>query len=233
MRQYSSCYEFTEKGCRSFEKVFLNELADSQVDLSDVSIAKPISDTQELLVKRCETSKELAQSVIDSIGAGRVYELLECSGLWSWLTFVFRCQLFSRQSDGRWKVGEVYRWCPSDPNDWRKSQRHLIRMPVQLLSTFGDDADHLICGKPSVLPDIREQLTSQQDMFDRTFQQVARSLYFDPKNKKVKRGASGKGQGSSRRLAQVRRQFDVTWDLEELDVSMIMDMLPSEFDRFK
>ena len=106
-------------------------------------------------------------------------------------------------------------------------------MPAQLLAEFGADADHLLCGRPSVLPEIREQLTSQQDMFDRSFQRLARSLYFDTKNRKLKVGAGGKGPGSPRRLAQVRRQFDITWDLASLDDTTLMEMLPSEFERFK
>ena len=63
---------------------------------------------------------------------------------------------------------------PAAPNDWQKAQRHLVRMPVLLYAAFGDDADHLICGKPSIGPDIREQLTSQQDMFSANFQRACR-----------------------------------------------------------
>ena len=233
MSNFNSCFEFTPKGLAIFERVFEGISPDEDVDLADLSIVSPIEGTAELVVREYATARELAQAVLDSLPAVEVRNLLHRTGLWCWLTFVFRHQMFSRDESGRWNTGEVHRWLASDPNDWRKGQRHLIRMPAQLLAEFGVDADHLLCSKPSVLPDIREQLTSQQDMFDRNFQKLARSLYFDSKNRKLRVGAGGKGPGSPRRLAQVRRQFDMTWDLASLDDTALMEMLPSEFGRFK
>ncbi len=144
-----------------------------------------------------------------------------------------RDQLFKKAGDGSWQVGEIHRWYPSNANDWQKGQRHLVRMPVLLLKSFGQDADHLLCGHPSVLSEIREQLTSQHGMFNPAFQKVARTLYFDDEVGKLKRGTGGKGAGTPRRLAQVRKQLDVTWDLEGLDPSRIIAILPKEFSRFK
>src|SRR5690606_29016861 len=118
-------------------------------------------------------------------------------------------------------------------NDWQKGQRHLVRMPVLLLKSLGDTADHLLCSAASVLPEIREQLTSQQDMFNPSFQQVARVLYFNDNTSTLKRGAGGKSGGTPRRLAKVRQQLDVTWDLEDLDAMKIIETLPVEFSRFK
>ena len=233
MSHFNSCFEFTSKGLPIFENVFEGVSSDQDIDLDDPSIVSPIEGTSELVVREYETARDLAQAVIDSLSAEGVRHSLHRIGLWCWLTFVFRHQLFSRDESGRWNSGEVHRWLASDPNDWRKGQRHLIRMPAQLLAEFGGDADHLLCGRPSVLPEIREQLTSQQDMFERSFQRLARSLYFDSKNCKLKIGAGGKGPGSPRRLAQVRRQFDITWDLASLDDTTLMKMLPSEFERFK
>jgi len=62
---------------------------------------------------------------------------------------------------------------------------------------------------------------------------VAKTLYFDPSTGKLKRGAGGKGGGRPRRLAKVRQQFDVTWEIEELGHDRILALLPSEFERFK
>ena len=232
MEAFDSCFTFTRKGRAIFRSVFANNCSDRDIDLSDVSIVRKVEGTTQLVVKECGTAKELAGTILSSLNS-TVHRLLKCKGLWCWLTFVFRHQLFARNSNGLWITRENHRWDPADPNDWLKGQRHLVRMPVHLLATFGESADHLLCGKPSILPEVREQLTSQQDMFDLTFQQLARTLYFDDHTRQLKMGAAGKGPGSARRLAQVRRQFDMTWDLSELDVETIMAMLPSEFDRFK
>jgi hypothetical protein len=107
-------------------------------------------------------------------------------------------------------------------------------MPVLLYATLGDDGDHLICSKPGIGPEIREQLTSQQDMFSRNFQRACRNLYYDEAVGSVKKGAGGKDRaGVPRRMAAVRKQLDVTWDMTDLSAEKILELLPAEFDHFK
>ena len=233
MDSYDSLYEFTKPGMEIYRKVMLGEVPEGALDLSDPHYVTIVAETGRFSPAEYETAKEMAEAILESIGNMELFDLLPLEGLWAWLTFILRDHLFKSDAGGRRKLGEIYRWDPSDPNDWQKGQRHLVRMPVQLLSFLRHDADHLICGHPSVLPDIREQLTSQQDMFSKTFQHVARSLYFDDVSGKLKRGAGGKGPGSPRRLAKVRQQLNVTWELEDLDHERIIWMLPDEFKRFK
>lgn len=233
MISYSTLRRFNYNGLEAFEKIFTGQIDDTAIDPSDPALTSPVKGTGSFTPQDFASAKEMAQAVLTSIGTVSLFELLPDTGLWAWLTFVARDQLFKRAADGNLKVGEVHRWYPSNPNDWQKGQRHLVRMPVLLLSTLGNDADHLLCGAPAVLPEIREQLTSQQDMFNPTFQRVARSLYFDDATGSLKRGAGGKSGGTPRRLAKVRQQLDVTWDLEDRKPSDIVAALPAEFSRFK
>jgi len=233
MTGYSALFEFTDTGLDAFNRIFTGQLDDAAIDLSDTTLATRIAGTTAFDASEFATAKDMATAILAAVQNLNVFEILPRKGLWAWLTFVLRDQLFKRDAAGIWKVGEMHRWFPSDPNDWQKGQRHLVRMPVLLLSTLGDNADHLLCGRPGVLPEIREQLTSQQDMFNPAFQQVARTLYYDSGNGGLKRGAGGKGGGSPRRLAKVRQQLDVTWDIESLQVANILATLPGEFDRFK
>lgn len=226
-------YEFNETGLKFFERVFRGELDQSAIDPTGPYLARRLVGTTIFQITNFESASEMARAILSAMDSRDPYELLPRTGLWAWLTFVLRDQLFKNTSDGKWKVGELHRWYPSDPNDWQKGQRHLVRMPVVLLHSLGKNADHLLCGSPSVLPEIREQLTSQQDMFNPVFQQVARALYFDDASGGLKRGAGSKGKGSPRRLAKVRQQFDVTWSLEDLEPERIMELLPAEFARFK
>ena len=230
---YDSLYKFTEPGMDLYQKVFMNMCQEVTLDIFDPYLVSKVDGTRPFTPVQYNTAKEMARAVLGSIGGMSLSDLLPQAGLWAWLTFILRDQLFKCDARGKRKVGEIHRWYPSDPNDWQKGQRHLLRMPVQLLYSLGDDADHLLCGHPSVLPEIREQLTSQQDMFNQTFQHVARNLYYDVTSGKLKRGAGGKGGGSPRRLAKVRQQLDVTWDFEDLDCEKIIKMLPREFERFK
>lgn len=233
MDGFDSLCAFTKPGMDMYRQIMRGDAPEEILDLSDSYHVTQVDGTGRFSPTEYGTAKEMAEAILESIGDIHLPDLLPQEGLWAWLTFILRDHLFRRDSSGKRKLGEIHRWDPSDLNDWQKGQRHLVRMPVHLLSFFGHDADHLLCGHPSILPDIREQLTSQQDMFSKTFQHVARSLYFDNVSGKLKRGAGGKGPGSPRRLAKVRQQLDVTWELEDLDHAKILEMLPAEFERFK
>lgn len=232
MNKYHSVYEFSPKGMSAFRRAFTGEISEDAFDPTDSEFAKPVAGSGGITDEPTETAKELAKKVIASLGAEWT-RLLPRAGIWAWLAFVLRDDLYPVDKAGVRKVGEVWRWYPSDPGDWQKAQRHLVRMPVVLLGTFGDAVDHLLCGKPSVLPEVREQLLGQQDMLFRNFQEAARKLYFDDDKGTVKKGVGGKGAGSPRRLRDLRRQLDVTWNIFDLEPDEIVELLPNEFDRFK
>ncbi len=230
---YSTLYEFTPAGLAIFQKAFMGEIDEDAINLLDPSTVQKLDGTGSIETMPFETAKEMAVAVMSAVGSRELSDLIPRNALWAWLTFVLRDVLFPKDGAGRRKVGELHRWYPSDANDWQKGQRHLVRMPVQLHSSLGNNADHLLCVPPSVLPDIREQLTSQQDMFHPTFQAVARLLYFDERKNKLKVGSGGKGGGSPRRLAKIRQQLVVTWNLFDLPPETLIEMLPKEFNRFK
>jgi hypothetical protein len=230
--QYRCVYEFTDRGLRAFRQVFEAGLAEDAFDPCDPAFATPLPGSRSIDDAPAETARELAARVLAALPADW-RPLLARPGIWAWLTFMLRDTLLPRTRDGTRKLGEVHRWLPSDPGDYRKAQRHLLRMPVTLLGDLGDTADHLLCGDPAVPGELREQLTSQQHMFSREWQAAMRALYYDDATGRLKRGAGGSGAGSPRRAAQVRRQLDVTWDLFRLDTAAILALLPPEFDRFK
>lgn len=232
MTEYPRLYSLTNLGLQVFEKIFNGSLGDAELDLSNQDLVEPLKSTTALKISDFGSAKEMAQAVLNALGERELHDLLPDTGLWAWLTYVMRDQLFSKDKTGRRKIGEVHRWYPSNPGDWQKGQRHMVRMPVILLANLGEDADHLLCNSPAVLPEIREQLTSQQDMFTRSFQKLARTLYYDEQKDGLKTGAGGKGGGSPRRLAKVRQQLDVTWDLDDLGVERVLRTLPVEFDRY-
>ena len=232
MVSYNALYEFTPVGLDAFQRVFLGTLDEHAIDLSDPELAVKIAGTKQFTPAQYSSAKSLAIDILAAIDKKSLFDLMPNTGLWAWLTFVLRDQLFKSSGAGGWKTGEIHRWYPSDPGDYQKGQRHLVSMPVLLQNTLGHNADHLLCGPVHAHGDVREQLTSQQDMFSSGFQAVARSLYFDENIGSLKRGAGGKGAGSPRRLAKIRQQLDVTWDIDELSHEKILEKLPTEFDKF-
>jgi hypothetical protein len=233
MTRYSSLFELTPEGLRIFERIMTRQLPETALDVESPLHAIPLGGTRALEIAEFATVKEMAAAICKSLGEQSAQAHAGNTGLWAWLTFVLIDNLFPVKKGAR-KILEYYRWYPAPPNDWQKAQRHMVRMPVLLLAAFGDVADHLICGKPSIGPDIREQLTSQGDMFSANFQRVCRMLYYDEANATVKRGGgSKKGPGIPRRLAAVRQQLDVTWDMTDLSTERILELLPAEFDQYK
>lgn len=231
-KEYPAIYRLTSEGMELFQGVMTGQLDESALDALDPKLSQRVEGTSKLVVWEFPTAKDMAHEICNSFGNVSPQSLAGDVGLWAWLTFVLIDIVLPKEGGTR-KTMELFRWFPAPPSDWYKAQRHLVRMPVLLFHAFGQNADHLICANPSVGPDIREQLTSQQDMFSLNFQRAARILYFDHAKGKVKRGAGSKVAGSPRRLATVRQQLDVTWDMTDLSAERILDLLPKEFDRFK
>lgn len=226
--------ELTPLGMERFQRDFENALSTYDLDLSNTAICAPVAGTSRFVIEDYPTRKEMAQAICAAFGHLRPEREQGRLGLWAWLTWVLREQLFlaDNKVPGRRRVGEVWTWMPSHPNDFRKAQRHKVRLPVILWATLGQDADHLLCGKPSEPGELTSQLTSQQDMLARGFQQLCRQMYYDDQKGGLRRGAAGSGPGSARHLARVRKQLDITWDMTDLGPDRIRDLLPGSFSKF-
>lgn len=230
--KYDSLYEFTDLGMRQFEAYFLGKIAETSIAPLDPAIALPLEGTQTFSAQRFTTSKEMAMTIATALAETEISHVIGNRELWAWLTFVLRDTLF-KKSAGNYIFGAQDVWMPSDPSDYRKAQRHKVRLPVQLYTQFGDDADHALCGRPDTPGDVRENTTAQQDMFLPEFQKLCKILYYDSINNKFKHGAGGRGGGSPARLAAIVRQFEVTWDIQSFTVNDWLSKLPAEFDRFR
>ena len=215
-----------------FIEIMKDEKPEDLLDLTDSSLVRAIEGTDSLAVKDFYSTLSMVSAILSSLGKISLSSVLKNEGLWCWLTYILRDVVTPRDKHGMRKLGEIWRWLPSNPDDYQKAQRHLIRMPVLLREKFGENADHLLCGRPSQRGEVMEQLTSQGDMFNLSFQKLARTLYFDEANSKLKRGSGTKGGGSPRRLAKVKKQFEVNYDIQGLDLDSFLELLPKEFDRF-
>lgn len=157
-------------------------------------------------------------------------------GLWSWLALFYFDEFCNIDSEGNPKPGERARWIPEVWN-FRKYYRHLLAGPYRIYNTYREDPEialALLCTPPYQPGEVVEQLTSRQELVtNSSIIEAATKLYVDNKGESHKRGAAGKGPGSARRLADIIAQLDLTWDLYSMDADEILDMLPSEFDRFK
>lgn len=157
-------------------------------------------------------------------------------GLWAWLALFYFDQLAPSQTGGSRKVGERARWIPA-VGDFRKYYRHLLAGPFRVYRAHRDNPERVrvLLANPVHTPgEPAEQIAAYQELVtNNSIVEAATDLYVDNKTKQYKRGASGKGSGTPRRLADVLSQFDLTWDLYAMSKGAILDMIPAEFDRFR
>lgn len=197
---------------------------------------------------RYKTAKDLAEHICKKLKISDFYQYQNDYLLWGWLTLAMWENLQSlkptehdekylfkpyKLEKGKYVLREKWVFVPAEPKDFYKYQRHILRTPCELFSRFGSDADHLLAQKPNVRGDVLEQLTSRHTFWDKLFVKVGNMLYWDSKKRIYKKGATGKGRGSPRRLRRAYRQFDVTWQIDKTDASSFVKRLPKEFDLFK
>ncbi len=109
MSTYPFLYEFNAAGLDAFERVFTGQIDDSAVDPVDPALASRVEGTKPFTLAEFPTAKSMAESVLASLGSANLFDLLPNTGIWAWLTFVLRDQLFKKDGEGIWKVGEIQR----------------------------------------------------------------------------------------------------------------------------
>jgi hypothetical protein len=233
MITYDHIRAFNEDGLSRFNSIMDGTNPLGNLDPLDPDCTTIVAGTKSLKIASFSNRKEMAEAITNAFGAQKPEMLQHETGIWTWLTWVLRDQLFDRDPQTRClKVGEEWVWNPAKPNQYQKAQRHKVRLPVVIWSTLGTDADHLLYGPVKSPGELISQLTSQQDMLAPSFQKLCRKLYFDDDAIKVKKGAAGAGAGSARRLARIRKQLDITWDMSDLNTEDILKLLPAEFQKF-
>lgn len=158
--------------------------------------------------------------------------------LWSSLALHWFDDLCMRKKDGSRNAGAKYRFILT--SDYNTYYRHLVRTPWRLVSDYGSSARlMLISPDPkrdalSNLGDLLEHILSRQHIArNPTIVEMANKLYFDKKTNRPRKNITGEGGGGPRRFGVVMRQFELTYDPEETGRDAFINILPSEFDRWK
>ena len=201
-------------------------------------------DTSESIKSSAEMNPAPIESRLDA--AERISELLsqlepatkgkleKDRGFWSWLSlFYFEsvCPMVSGKRDpGRWDRHVI------DPKG-RGPYRHLLQAPYTIYSSFRGsyrDAMAALYTAVSAPGELAEQITGRQHLVSiRSVVKAYTELYFDPFKGTHKKDAAGRRRGSASRFGVVLNQLDRTFDLGSMSANQILDLLPSEFDRYK
>lgn len=156
--------------------------------------------------------------------------------LWSWMSLFFFDSVCPLQSNGTRRVGAMARYI-LEGTDYKRYYRHLLvsaYLPYFANRDNPQRAIALLCQTPSVPGEIVEQIVGRQDFIaNPTIVSAVSALYYDAETGRPKKGSSGKGPGTPRRLADVLRQFDRTWDIHSMRPQQLINFLPKEFSRFR
>jgi hypothetical protein len=148
--------------------------------------------------------------------------------LWSWLALFYFDQLAPVREDGKRRPREDYHYIPTD----QRTERHLLAGPYKLYRLHGEHARVLLHppvhqhGRFIFDLDYRRDLLTNRGLI-----QVVDDLYWNPKTKRPRRGATSDDRpGSLRRLIAVVQQFELNYDLFGMSAAEIRALLPAEFD---
>ena len=173
-----------------------------------------------------------------------IFNLLEKSSasgetdkeLWAWLSLYYFETIHKKDKNNEYKLGEINKWIPNF-EDYRKYYRHLLLGPWNIYKQHKGDEEiisGILCGEIHTPGDVFEQLASRQEWITSSqVQKAVTKLYYDKKNKSLKKGSGGKGGGSARRLSDVLKQFNMNYDFYAISSNDLIGLLPREFDRYK
>ena len=155
------------------------------------------------------------------------------SYLWSWLSAFYFDLLCPIEAGIRYPKAEERHILSSE--NWRRYYRHLIAAPLRLYIELGELSIGYLDGKINVHGEYFEQLASAQDIATSPgIIEAANILFWDPERRSFKHGSRGKDKpGTIRRYARdIIPQFQMTYDLNSMSGQEIVDLLPSEFERW-
>lgn len=158
------------------------------------------------------------------------------AGFWAWLSLALFDQVCPVDGNGMRTVREDARYIAM-LQDARRHYRHLLFGPYSIFHLHRDDPDAagvLLYGELTTLGHHQYQIASRKDLLgNKNVLSAATLLYIDEQTGRTKRGSVSQRNGSVFRFVRIVNQLERVWDLMATDARQIIEMLPSEFDRFK
>jgi hypothetical protein len=155
-------------------------------------------------------------------------------GIWTWLAYLWFDLLCSLSPNGTRSVREDARYiCSRDYTDY---YRHYIAAAYDIYTIHGSENSRLfLCCPVNVHNDFVEQLSARQFIIShRNIIKVAHDLYWDRNNNLPRRGAQSRNRpGNLRRFIKFIQQIELTYNVFYMDAAEILQLLPSEFNRWR
>lgn len=204
--------------------------------LDDLSYSEELPVSTEVQVRKFGTRFSVGRYLYSLFSADNLRRLDRDPGIWSWLALLYFDELCPVRQNGVRRPGNIARWVPV--GHAFRYYRHLLAGPYLIYRSFRDQPEKamlLLCGPLDRMSDYVEQLAGRQELIqNKAVIEAATQLYFDQKTGRPRRGTAPNDHraGTLRRLIDITDQLDMTWDLQSLSVSDLIQRLPREFDRY-
>ncbi len=154
-------------------------------------------------------------------------------GLWSWLALLWFDQLCPPDRNGRLQPGDDSRWIPLQ-DDPRRYYRHLLLGPYLMYRTHAASPPILEPVLSSALhvstsEVFRTLIETQQFVTSAPVVTLIGRLYYNARTGRLIRGVGTKRAGGVRRLGDLLRQLDLTFDLHSITTDNLLTLMPEEF----
>lgn len=157
--------------------------------------------------------------------------------LWAWLTVTLfdRLKTLKGKSSGAFAI-----WYPE--SRWTRFYRHVLYGPWRVYRLHSNEPElvqPLLHGKVTSHGEFFEQIAAYQELAQSPgVLGAARALYWNEEKGELRRGHAAKGEhsdatGSVRRFSAIVQQLALTWDISDISADELLELLPTEFDRWK
>lgn len=202
--------------------------------LEDGKFSEPFSPTVDVELQQFANAYEFGVYLSNALSTCEQREISRNHALWSWLALLFFDEIAKPNSSGQRKILEEAVYVLDQRFSFQRYYRHVVRTPWLAVRKHGEIAKVLLMASGGgTRTEVNEQLGAHPDLFScSNIMAAAYQMYFDIGAQKPKRGTSGKGAGTPRRLAAVVRQLQLTYDLEDCSSDDFLRLLPKEFSRW-
>ena len=195
----------------------------------DNTLSTPVDGAQDLDLKDYKNSYELGCALDTSLKNISYKDLFDDLNLWDCLSLNLFDKIFV---PGKIKGFMPYRYVVDV--DRNNSMRHLVRGPWWAVNRYGENAKIFTYTEVYQQNDFFEQFVKVNSLRElKVIAEVCMRLYFDKENNRSIPGTSKGTRGGFARLRDKISHYNKIKFLWNMNTNEIIDMLPSEFDKYK
>ena len=195
----------------------------------DNTLSTPVDGAQDLDLKDYKNSYELGSALDTSLKNISYKDLFDDLNLWDCLSLNLFDKIFV---PGKIKGFIPYRYVVDV--DRNNSMRHLVRGPWWAVNRYGENAKIFTYTEVYQQNDFFEQFVKVNSLRElKVIAEVCMRLYFDKENNRSIPGTSKGTRGGFARLRDKISHYNKIKFLWNMNTNEIIDMLPSEFDKYK